>query len=84
MAEKSSLENKHLCKRDYFSIIPSYLHPSTVDKVRSQLMTGCSAVEVNRTRNERFAHERFVHVVVKTLNLEILRYHLADYVKGMY
>ena len=26
----------------------------------------------------------FVHVVIKTLNLEISRYHLADYVKELY
>ena len=67
-ATKTSLENKHL----RISFI--------VDSARCK-WTGRSAVEVN-LGNKRFTVVCFY--VVKTLNLEISRCHLADYVKELY
>ena len=43
--------------------------------------TGWSAVEVN-VENERLL--LCVHAVAKTLDLEISRFHFADYIKGLY
>ena len=61
------------------SLSSFFLASLIVDRARCK-WTGRSAAEVN-IENKRLL---CVYVVVKTLNLEISRCHLADYVKELY
>ena len=70
----ASVENKQLGNGDYFVIIASSSHSFIVDRARCK-WTGRSVVEVN-TESESFTVFHF-SFVVKTLNLENLRCHLA-------
>ena len=78
-AAKTSLENKHLGNGDYFQIIASSSHPI--------LLTGHAANGQVEAPLKLILKMKdlllLVHVVVKTLNLEISRCHLADYVKEL-
>ena len=75
-AGKTSLKNKRYLRNvDYFAIVVFCSHSVLFsDKLRYR-WTGRSIVELN-IENESLL--LYVHVVVKTLNLEISRCRLAD------
>ena len=74
---KTLIENKHLRNGGYFCFfLPSFI----VDRACCK-WTGRGADEVNKRMKYLLL---CVDVVVKTLNLEISRCHLADYVKELY
>jgi len=77
---KTSLEKKHLGIWYIFCGHCFFLASFIVDSARCK-WTGRSTVEVN-LGNKRFTIVCFY--VVKTLNLEFSRCHLADYVKELY
>jgi len=79
---KTSLENKFWEMVTDFVIIASFFAPFIVDRERCKL-NGRSDVEANRENERSMLLLRF-QVVVKTLNLEISRSHLVDYVKELY
>ena len=66
--DEKAHENNHLGNGDYFLIIASSLHPL--------LLTA----RISRMKDLLLS----VHFVVQTLNLQISRCHLADYVKELY
>ena len=79
-ATETSPENKLLGNGGYFRNYCCFLASFIVDRARCK-WTGRSAVEVNKRMKDLLLG---VHVVVKTLNVEISRCHLADYVKELY
>ena len=74
-ATETSPENKLLENGGYFRNYCCFLASFIVDRARCKY-TGRSAVEVNKRMKDLL-----LGVVVKTLNVEISRCHLADYVK---
>ena len=72
-----SLENKHLGNGDYFVIITSSFNPLLLTE---HAANGLVEVPLQRMKDLLLS----VHVVVKTLNLELSRGHLADYGKEFY
>ena len=77
MAAKTSLENKHLGNGGYFQIIASSSHPILLIE---HAANGQAETLLNLILRMKDLLLR-VHVVVKTLNLEISHCDLADYVK---
>ena len=78
-AAKTSLENKHLANGDYFQIIASSSHPILLKEHAAKGQVEAPLKLILRMKDLLLC----VHVVVKTLNLEISRCHLADYVKEL-
>ena len=78
-AAKTSLENKHLGNGDYFQIIASSSHPILLKEHAAKGQVEAPLKVILRMKDLLLC----VHVVVKTLNLEISRCHLADYVKEL-
>ena len=78
-AAKTSIENKHLGNGYYFQIIASSLHPILLIEHAANGQVEASLKLILRMKDLLLR----VHVVVKTLNLEISRCHLADYVKEL-
>ena len=78
-AAKTSLENKHLGNGDYFQITASSSHPILLIEHTANGQVEAPLKLILRMKDLLLR----VHVVVKTLNLEISRCHLADYVKEL-
>ena len=76
-AAKTSLENKQFGNGDYFQIIASSSHPVLLIEHAANGQVEAPVKLILRKKDLLLR----VHVVVKTLNLEISRCHLADYVK---
>ena len=79
MAVKTSLENKHLGNGDYFQIIASSSHPILLIEHAANGQVEVLFKLILRMKDLLLR----VHVVLKTLHLEISRCHLADYVKEL-
>ena len=79
-AAKTSLENKRLENGDHFQIIASSSHPILLIEHAANAQVEAPLKLILRMKDLLLR----VHVVVKTLNLEISRCHLADYVKECY
>ena len=79
-AAKTSLENKHLGNGYYFQIISSSSHPIFLIEHAAHGQVEAPLKLILRMKDLLLR----VHVVVKTLNLEISRCHLADYVKELW
>jgi len=77
MATKMSLENKHLGNDDYFVIISSSSHHSILTELAANGPVEAPLKQISTMKDLLLC----VHVVVNTLNLEISRCHVADYVK---
>ena len=78
-AAKTSLQNKHLGNGYYFQIIASSSHPILLIEHAANGQVEAPLKLKLRMKDLLLR----VHVVVKTLNLEISRCHLADYVKEL-
>ena len=74
-------QRKHLFKPAYFTTIPSCSHSMLLTKYATNGVIGSVPSKLISIRKDLLL---CVHVVVKTLNLEISRCHLADYVKEFY
>ena len=79
-AAKTSLENKHLGNGCYFQIIASFSHPILLTEHAANGQVE-APLKLTLRMNDSLLR---VHVVAKTLNLEISRCHLADYVKELH
>ena len=78
-AAKTSLENKHLGNAKYFQIISSSSHPILLIEHAANGQVEAPLKLILRMKDLLLS----VHVVDKTLNFEILRCHLVDYVKEL-
>ena len=78
-AAKTSLENKHLGNANYFKIISSSSHPILLIEHAANGQVEAPLKLILRMKDLLLS----VHVVDKTLNFEISRCHLVDYVKEL-
>ena len=78
-AAKTSLENKHLGNGYYFKIIASSSHPILLIEHATNGRVEAPLKLILRMKDLLLC----VHVVVKTINLEISHCHLAGYVKEL-
>ena len=78
-AAKTSLENKHWGNGYYFQIIACSSHPILLIEHPANGQVEAPLKLILRMKDLPLR----VHVVVKTLNLENSRCHLADYVKEL-
>ena len=79
-ADETSLKNKHLCNDDYFAIIAFCSHSILLTNYAKNRPLGVPYNQLWRMKDLLLG----VQVFVKTLNLEISRSRLADYVKELY
>ena len=79
-APKTSSGNKHFGNGDYFVIITSSSHPLLLTENATTGLVEAPLKLTQRMKDLLLC----VHVGIKTLNLEISRCHLADYVKEFY
>ena len=77
--EEHLIQNKHLGNGDYYVIIASSSHPLFLTEHAANGLVEAPLKWTQRMKDLLLC----VHVVVKTLNLEISRRHLADYVKEL-